>query len=907
MMETTISGRDSNVAKLCRSCITDHRSGQQERIDLLIAETVRAFPDRIAVRCDEEFLSYGDLLEQANGVAAELVRYGVGPGDLVGIYMERSVDLPVALLGVIRSGAAYVPMDPIYPEQRIRWMVEDASMQLILTDAALEAEVRDLGVAPVLIETIDPLPEFKMPDSHDPEHPAYVIFTSGSTGRPKGVQIPHRALTNFLLSMQQAPGMRADDVLLAVTTLSFDISVLELFLPLLVGGQLIIASRDAAMDGRALLELIEQHAVSLMQATPVSWKLMLAAGWNRSPNLTVLCGGEALPRDLADQLLEKSGEVWNMYGPTETTVWSTCDRVSEETGPVSIGRPIENTTVYIVDESLTPVADGDEGELVIGGAGLATGYPGRPDLTRVKFARLSTSGESIYRTGDIGKILPDGRLQCLGRMDHQVKLRGYRIEQGEIESLIRGHASVQDAVVTVYGDAEKERLAAYIVADCENEHTLFDELRRDLKAHLPTYMIPSSLMVLTELPLTPNGKVDRKALPEPDQEQPAVQPEIYETETERVLAGLWSNLLGISSVPRDVEFFEIGGNSLLGTQLFMEIRDCFDLDISMAALVRYSTVEQLAGYIDRFEELADERLAQCESLKLINRGNPGAIPLILIHAGEGRTLPFKELVAHMDPDQPIYAFRWGGQDGRPIDLDLSVQARCYAEELLRFSPGGTFRIGGYCHGGLVAIEMVKLLKDGGATVLDPLIVFGAPHVYASSYHRREPMLFGHLSRKFKTTCAALSRAKIIKHNEILPYRSPFGPTLAHHVVKSTALYCVLRRMKYLYRWSRLTKAAASGHEVPPESRDWYCGTSSHLGIMNHRSSRYEGDILFFQSGACFGQELLLTGWWDSLYLGFEELCDGRFEGYVLGGKQSELLMNPEIAQILTDKFNEASA
>lgn len=871
------------------------------RVDALVSRMAANQPDQPAVCFGYQRLSYRELEHRANGVAEALLERGVKSGDLVGVYMERSALMPVALLGVLKTGAAYVPMDPAYPAQRIQWMVEDATMHTMLTDAVHEETVRGFGVEPVRVDELAPsktCPEA----STDPDGLAYVIFTSGSTGRPKGVQIPHRALTNFIVSMQQVPGMTADDALLAVTTLSFDIAGLEMFLPLVAGGRLVVASKETAMDGKALLQTIEAEAITILQATPVTWKLMLAAGWDASPNLNVLCGGEAFPRDLANTLVPKAASVWNMYGPTETTIWSTCDQVAVDEGSVSIGLPIANTTVHIVDEAMKPVQDGTEGELVIGGDGLAIGYLNNPEMTAEKFTTLSGSVERIYRTGDLARYLPDGRLECLGRIDHQVKLRGFRIELGEIESALRAHEAVADAAVALYDNDGNPRLVAYLILSGGQAIDLSSSIHSWLVDRLPAYMVPSGFTLLDEFPLTPNGKLDRKALPEPVGAIP-LQPGgdvDYQSETESRLAGIWRELLGYDAVPRDIDFFELGGDSIRAAQMFVGIKERFGLDLTLAVLVQASTIESLAKRIDSGG--ADD-LAEYRSLKRIQSGSEGTVPMFWVHGGDGHVLIFRFFAENLGADVPVYAFQWTGMDGGRGEASIMEMAQAYCAELLRFLPADarTIRLGGFCVGGLVAVELAKLLKAAGVEVLDPLVIVGAPNHGAKCHIKSEPE---QSPQEFKRMLEQMEKLKVVAEAEVpWEYIRPDHGGGLRGAIKQSAPYAMARRLRTEKRLRQIDREAAAGQGVDPATRQWYCGQTAVVAMIHHRNQSYDGDILYFRSGVCHGEAMGLWGWWNSPYMGFEELCNGHFEGVVIGGAHEDVLRRPETANKVRERFN----
>ncbi len=450
-----------------------------------------------------------------------------------------------------------------------------------------------------------------------PNQLAYVIYTSGSTGNPKGVMIEHQSLMNFLSSMLEAPGLSAEDTLLAVTTISFDIAALELYLPLLVGAKTVLVSREVAIDAVQLWSAIRQSHTTVMQATPATWRSLLTAGWSDDYTLKILCGGETLPPDLAEQLLATGSSLWNMYGPTETTIWSAVKHLESADTPITIGRPIANTQFYILDAQRQPVQIGVTGELYIGGYGLARGYLNRPELTAEKFVH-PVFGDSekvgaahpthppihpstrLYKTGDLARYLPNGELEILGRIDHQVKIRGFRIELGEIEAALAKHPSVQESVVVAREEVPGDkRLAAYVVLSPDHSLTL-DELRSFLMEHLPDYMIPGGLMLLEALPQTPNGKIDRRALPAPDWSN-FVHAETFvapRTPVEQQLAEIWAEILRLEKVGIHDNFFGLGGHSLLATQIMSRTTQALSVEVPLRTLFELPTIEALADRIE---------------------------------------------------------------------------------------------------------------------------------------------------------------------------------------------------------------------------------------------------------------------------------------------------------------------
>ena len=576
-------------------------------------------------------LSHAQLWRRVEQLARMLRARGAGRGRLVGLGVERGVDMVVAQLAVLRSGAAYLPLEPAFPRQRLQDMIEDAQPILLVTTQASQQTWDGMPVPLLLLDVerdaLDALPaEPEEPDAERDargEDAAYVIYTSGSTGRPKGVVVPHAAVVNFLSSMRREPGLRASDRILAVTTLSFDIAVLELLLPLAVGGCAVIATREDAMDADRLRGLLDAHAITVMQATPGTWSMLIDSGWSGAPGFRALVGGESLSPELAAALLGRCGEVWNMYGPTETTVWSTCWRVVPGAPVISIGRPIDNTQVYVLDPQGKPCAVGVSGEIWIGGAGVASGYFARPELTAERFVSDPWSeGGRMYRTGDRGRWLPDGLLEHRGRLDFQVKVRGYRIELGEIESRLLTHPRVRECVVIVREDVPGDvRLVAYCVGEAPT-----DELREHLRMSLPAYMVPQQFVALEALPRLPNGKLDRRALPIPLDETP-VRPggaQDLSTPAERLMAGIWSELLGTSDVRRTDNFFDLGGHSLLANRAVVEFAARGGQRLELRRLIFESLGQLVAGIELGAEGAGEARAATQGTVSNVPGRGPGS-------------------------------------------------------------------------------------------------------------------------------------------------------------------------------------------------------------------------------------------------------------------------------------------
>ncbi|HSF41084.1 MAG TPA: amino acid adenylation domain-containing protein, partial [Thermoanaerobaculia bacterium] len=626
-------------------------------VHALFEAQVERTPDAVALVFEGETLTYAELNARANRLAHSLRARGVGPEALVGLRFERSVPMVLAVLAVLKAGGAYVPLDPSHPAERLAWVLEDSRAALVLTEVE---EVED-----------DTNPE----PLAGPGDLAYVIYTSGSTGRPKGVQVTHGAVANFLASMAQRPGLSPDDTLLAITTLAFDIAGLELLLPLTVGARVVLAPRETALDGTRLAGALKAHGVTVLQATPATWRLLLATGWGGDRGLTALCGGEALPRDLTRDLLPRVGTLWNVYGPTETTIWSSVHRVTE-TDVIPVGLPIANTSIHLLDRRMEPVPLGVPGELYIGGVGLARGYLRRPDLTAERFVPDPfSSGERLYRTGDLARRFPSGEIEYLGRADHQIKIRGFRVEPGEIEAALAEDPAVRQAVVVLREDAPgDQRLVAYVVWEAAGDVA---RLREILKSRLPAYMVPSAFVELPALPLTPSGKVDRRALPRPSAERvdeaAFVAPR---TPTEAALAAIWTDVLGVERVGVHDGFFDLGGHSLLATQVAARVREIFRVELPLAVLFRETALEALARAIDAL--LASEGAGEAApAIRPVPRD--GEIPLSFSQ----QRLWFLDQLA---PGNPFYNLAGGMRLAGPLDpgaLCRSVGEMVRRHETLR--------------------------------------------------------------------------------------------------------------------------------------------------------------------------------------------------------------------------------
>ncbi len=720
---------------------------RKQSLSALIDQQTARAPERIAIECEGHSLTYAELKRRADAVARLLVSRGVARGELVGVCVPRSPQMLVAVLGVMKSGAAYVPLDPEFPAARLRYMADHASLQHVIVNDASDAppaaiqgrQTLELAGLDAAAAPTTALPEVIGDDL------AYVLYTSGSTGQPKGVCVLHRNLVNLLTSMRERPGIDADDVLCAVTTLSFDISGLELYLPLLVGARIVLATDEHHRDPDALIRLMRERGVTMLQTTPSLLRLLLdGQRIDAVSTLKLLSGGETLPRDLAEKVLPICRELWNLYGPTETTIWSTAQRVDHGDGPVPLGKPIANTRVYVLDAERQPLPPDAVGEIWIGGDGVAAGYLHQPERTAELFVPdpFSDDGSRMYRTGDLGSW-SNGVLQFHGRTDHQIKLRGYRIEPGDIEAAALADPKVREAVVLAreFG-ANDIRLTFYVAAD-QKEGELLPRLREHLRAQLPAYMLPHYIEILDTLPKTPNRKIDRNALPPPAATVPAIeeqrasagQTDAPVSGLERAFITIWSDLLRVRDIGIHDNFFDLGGDSLLAVRVFHRAQEITGVNLPLATLLTAPTV---AGQAAAFRaagaaEPADSAEARARSATNIAAGTgPDHDPwsplvpiqplgehpaLFCVHAVGGNVLNYVPLAKALGTNQPFYGLQAIGLDGITQPLhSLPAMAARYLAEIRVVQPHGPYFLAGGSMGGMIAYEMACQLSAGGEQV-----------------------------------------------------------------------------------------------------------------------------------------------------------------------------------------------
>ncbi len=698
---------------------------RERTVHSLISETAGKFPDKTAIRFKNQQLTYRELDERSNQFARYLNEQGIKPKDIVGVALNRSLEMVVALLGILKSGAVYLPLDPGYPKKRIQYVLDDASAKIIIISRQY-AGVFQTGASEILLETLQErladISKNKLEEFSDNKSLAYLIYTSGSTGNPKGVMVEHQNLVNLLFSMQSFPGITKGDKFLALTTISFDMAGLEIFLPLLTGAELVIATEDEQKDGRLLVEKLYKENITIIQATPSTYKLMLENNWFKQSDLKIFCGGEALPKVLADKLLRCCKGLYNLYGPTETTIYSTGTQIFEGDEIITIGRPISNTQIYILDSYGNLLAEGIKGEIYIGGDGVSRGYLNRPELQLEKFVPDPYSRfpeRKMYRTGDVGKFLEDGRIQYLGRNDHQVKIRGFRIEPSEIEFKLNSLESIKESLVVVQDDdSGNSKLVAYVIVNnvYEGDNTTEEEnlilrWRTALLDHFPFYMVPNEFIILSEFALTDNGKIDHSRLIKARAPSENKLKLVRTSDLEKKIIDIWKSSLKVDDIGLDDDFFMLGGHSMIAAQVMQKLEKETSIRLPLAALFEASTVKKLSQYVEM-----KGNNSSWKSLVAIKPGD-GKHPLYIVHGAGLNVLIFYSVAKNLDPEQSVYGLQARGLNGIDDPFDnMEKIASYYISEILDQNPNGPYNLAGYSFGGVVAFEMAKQLKAMGKTI-----------------------------------------------------------------------------------------------------------------------------------------------------------------------------------------------
>lgn len=695
----------------------------------------RQTPTRIAIIFNENKLSYAELNEKANQIAHYLSERRIKNGDRIVLCLERGLEMVTGMFATLKLGAAYIPVDPGYPEIRVQYMLDNCSPTFVLTDSNTSkkfsnifASVQSLSLNEDSIFTHHS--KYNLNRVVKSESLMYVIYTSGSTGEPKGVMVEHRSVVNFLYGMQEQLKLRSHDCLLAITPISFDISTLEIYLPLMNGLKCVISDQATISDGRKLKALLETQKISILQATPVTWKMLLEAGWRNKEKIKILCGGEPLPLSLSQKLCAISSQVNNLYGPTETTVWSTIKSVSKKDliYPIMpIGRPIFNTKVYVLDKNMNCLPIGMIGDLYIGGSGLARGYLNQPALTNQKFvANPYIPGEKIYKTEDLARWLPNGQLEYIGRVDDQVKIRGFRIELGEIQAILEKYDQVKQAIVimSAYMGQEPELIACLI--PYKKESFMLYDLQRYLRKTIPAHMIPAKFVFFDTFPLSSNHKIDKKALLKfmqdikvQDSNKSINLPKSAE---EKLIAGIWSKLLKIpvSKIAKDSSFFELGGHSLSALQMISEFYRHFNIELEVKDLFENQTITDLSKIV---VSLSLDRSALVAAMKKISTHDSSMIclkatgnrsPLFLVHPVGGTIFWYISLAKYFDENRPLYAIQDPGISAVDIPFQsVSEMAEHYINLIKQIQPSGPYFIGGASAGANISHEMAyQLIKLG---------------------------------------------------------------------------------------------------------------------------------------------------------------------------------------------------
>ncbi|MDZ8117735.1 amino acid adenylation domain-containing protein [Pontiella agarivorans] len=868
-----------------------------------------------------EVLSCSELDMFSNRIANYLVEQGVPSGGRVGICLDRSIELIAVLIGILKAGAAYVPLDPAYPKDRLKMMQEDAQ----LSGLVVHEEHADLFDQPLVWEEIEEgvgrAPALPCGRPVLPDQAAYIIFTSGSTGRPKGIEMPHRALANLIEWQLERETFKPSTHVLQYSSISFDVSFQEIATTLASGGTLYLISNEDRKDPRKLLGQLIDQQIGRLFLPYVAMRSMIEAahvtGMYPGDLKEIITAGEQLRvdqsvRDFFAQIPGASLD--NQYGPSETHV-ITGELLTEDPAGwpdlPAIGKPVKNCGTVILDEQMNPVKEGEEGELYLAGRNLAHGYIGREDLTAEAFILNPfqvPERPRLYKSGDLAKYNADGSIEFLGRRDHQIKILGHRIEPGEINNAIAQRDEVGQCLTHAFKNEEGVlRLASYYTRKA-GASISYAELRAHLDSKLPDYMVPAFLIELDELPYTPSGKVDLKSLPKPSIENSRYAQETisYASDTERELAEIWEGLLGLKGIPVSADFFELGGDSLRAVTLFLKIQQRFDQEFPLATLMHASTIGELARLIDGEADGPD--LSDFRALTLVQKGVDGEIPMFLVHGGQGNVLVFNELARQLGRQQPVFAFQWPGWDGFRGDADVIRLARLYVDELNRFYPEGGIRLGGYCIGGLIAVEMGRILREQNRTVLSPLFVWDSPNLAAASYRAEEPWDSAKTIDDFNRMKEALKQIRMdtdVDGSNVpqSDFKPPSGRGAA--IRKIPGLISVLRMGKSLRKTKKelprrimVARILASGGPLPHEERAEYCLDCMVKAVKRHRGSPFPGDVLYFRSDCVVSQYFGLSGWWEDPFLGFGELCGGSFRGYAVGGGHTDVLDIPEMSAIV---------
>ena len=843
-------------------------SDEARSVSALFSAQVARTPDAVALEFEGTALTYRALSARANQLAHHLQRLGVGPDRRVAILLERSVEFVVSILATLKAGGAYVPLDPSYPQGRLQMMLEEAGATVLLSQGTL-LDVLDVPdgctVLPVRPDAplFDQEPETAPRVDASPAHLAYVLFTSGSTGRPKGVAMPNGPLMHLIDWQCRRSALGVGDRTLQFSALSFDVSFQELFSTWCSGGTLVLVSEALRQDARALLRLLEERSVRRLFLPFVALQHIaeVAQAEDLSPSSLreVITAGEQLktvPSLQAFFRRRPECSLENQYGPTEShvvTAYRLPADVDHWATLPSIGTPIPSARIYLLDADDRPVPPGETGELYIGGECLARGYLNRPDLTAERFVAdpfRTVPDARMYRTGDLARMAPDGSFEFLGRADHQVKVRGYRVELGEIEAVLNGHEQVREAVVVPNRGAAQgnQTLVAYVVPQ-PGAAVDGTALRAHLRALLPDYMVPSAYVEREAFPLTPSGKVDRKALsalgvPSLSSDRDDVVPP--RTELERTLVRLWEEALEVTPVGITDDFFSLGGHSILAAEMLVELSAYLDRELPLSLLADTPTIQALA------QKLEGDDVAGGWSPLVPIRTTGSQPPLFCVHGGGMNVLRFRSLAQQLDPDQPVYGLQWAGLDGRPVSERIEDVAEIYLENIRSVRPEGPYRLAGHCYGGLVAYEIAQRLRREGQPV-ELLVMFDAPYMLSpdvaplSRPNTDRDALKRHLTSPRRL--AQWLRGRLALGSRLRAWRTMLtGRSLPRDASPTTRR--LLERSALLRVGNAL--ALLLGRRIPRAGRANYAVTTMERAVGAYRPAPYDGEVLLVHSGTEVG-------------------------------------------------------
>jgi amino acid adenylation domain-containing protein len=889
-----------------QSKIKTQNSKIEQCFHQLFESQVEETPDAIALIFEDEQLTYRELNNRANQLARHLQQLGIVPDVLVGLCLERSIEMIVGLLAILKAGGAYLPLDPTYPQERLSFLVQDSQVSLLLTNSILAPLFKgDWGnlqhdIAVVCLDTereiIAQQDQHNLTNTLTYDNLAYVIYTSGSTGKPKGVQIAHRGLSNLAEGQIKTFNVKQNNRILQFASLSFDASIFEIVMALRSGATLYLAKKEALLPGQPLIQLLQKNSITHVTLPPAVLAVLPTA---ELPALqTIIAAGEACSKDIVKRWLLSGRRFFNAYGPTETTVWATIAEISDDSITPPIGRPIYNTQIYILDVNLQPVPIGITGELYIGGEGLSRGYINRPDLTAEKFiinpfiycTETSDRVSKLYKTGDLGRYRPDGNIEFLGRIDEQVKIRGFRIELGEIEAVLSQHPGVREAVVIAREDASvNKRLVAYVVpddklinAESKIQNLKSEELRDRLKQKLPDYMIPSAFIVLDSLPITPNGKVDRLNLPAPDYSVSQTLDKEFvapRNPTESTVAKIWAEVLNIERVGIYDNFFDLGGDSLLSIRLMEQMQKQFERDIPLSSLFLNPTVETLANTID------SESDSQLWSPLVAIQPKGSNPPFFCVHPIFGVVFPYYELAYNLGTNQPFYALQPKGLDGDLTPLtNIKDMAAYYIEALRAVQPKGPYFLGGWSFGGLVAFEMAQQLQKAGHEVGLLAILDTAAPIPAN-----KPSFWDGLKFLFTTAMRSLWPFFIDYVYLLVSGNKPKFPNLNklfHKLIKNESRQSILGR-------------AALASLIPDESKQRILNEltirpmlrvfqANSEATLSYLPKVYQDNITLFKSSEKSGK---FTG---DATMGWSDLAAGGVEVKMVPGNHLTMLRKPHV-------------